>query len=125
MPQRLMGYRILVVEDEYYIGADLETVLKEEGAEVVGPARLPEEARSMLAEHVCHAAVLDIKLADEDGFSIADALIQMNVPFVFATGYGAASIPDRFKAVIRWEKPYNFERAVRDLMRILRTTREK
>ena len=123
MPERLKGYRILILEDEYFIGADLENALRSAGAEVIGPLALAEEARSLIARQIFHAAVLDIKLADEDGYSTADELARRKIPFVFATGYTADLIPDRFRTVSRWEKPYNIEQAVNDLVQLLRTAR--
>ena len=125
MPEELRGYRILIVEDEYWIGADLEDALRAEGAEVIGPVTLAETARSIVATQLCHAVVLDIKLIDEDGYLLADDLTQRQIPFVFATAYGADSIPDRFKAVTRWEKPYDPEKLVGALTQMLRTRRPK
>jgi DNA-binding NtrC family response regulator len=123
MPERLRGYRILLVEDEYYIGAELDSALTAAGAEVIGPVPFAETARSLVAKHVCDAAVLDIEPADEDGYTVADDLTERQIPFEFATGYGAASIPDRFRNVSRWEKPYDAEKVVGDLIRILRFAR--
>ena len=93
MPERLEGFRILILEDEYFIGADLENALRAAGADVIGPLARGEEARAHIAAHVFHAAVLDIKLADEDGYAAADELTRRQIPFVFATGYSAEFIP--------------------------------
>jgi DNA-binding response OmpR family regulator len=125
MPERLEGFRILVLEDEYFIGADLENALRAAGADVIGPLALGEEARALIAARVCHAAILDIKLADEDGYAAADELAQRQIPFVFATGYSAEFIPHRFRSVLRWEKPYNIDEAVNDLVRLLRAPRAR
>ena len=119
MPERLRGYRILILEDEYFIGADLENALRAAGADVLGPFARAEEARSLVAGHACHAAVLDIKLADKDGFTTADELARRQIPFVFATGYGAECIPHRFRSVLRLEKPYKNEDAVNSLIQLL------
>lgn len=125
MPEQLKGYRILIVEDEYFLGADLENALKAAGADVLGPLALAEEARSLIAGHALHAAVLDIKLLDEDGYATADELARRQIPFVFATGYAPEFIPDRFRTVLRWQKPYRMDEAVNDLVQLLRTRREK
>ena len=119
MPDRLKAHRILIVEDEYWIAVELEDVLRAEGAEVIGPVNEAEHARSILAGQTCHAVVLDIRLADHDGYSVADDLIQKQIPFVFSTGYDPWLIPQRFKGVPLWRKPYEFELVIRDLLRIL------
>ncbi len=125
MPEPLKGYRILIAEDEYFIGTDLESALRAAGADVVGPVALAEEARSLVAGHAFHAAVLDIKLLDDDGYATADELARRGIPFVFATGYPADFIPDRFRTVLRWQKPYKIGEVVRDLVQLLRTAREE
>jgi DNA-binding response OmpR family regulator len=125
MREQLKGYRILIVEDEYFIGADLEKALKAAGAEVFGPLALAEEARSLIARHVVDAAVLDLKLLDGDGCVAADELARRKIPFVFATGYSADFIPARFRSVSRWQKPYDVEEAVSNLVQLVRPTRVK
>ena len=37
--------------------------------------------------------------------TVADALVARGIPFVFATGYDAMRIPQRFKAISRCQKP--------------------
>src|SRR3712207_8776632 len=45
----------------------------------------------------------------ETVFAVADALRRRSVPFVFATGYDRASVPDAYLDVPRWEKPFRPE----------------
>ena len=49
---------------------------------------------------------------------MADELIAQGVPFVFATGYSDAVIPERFRRMMRWEKPYDVAEIVRDVRAI-------
>jgi DNA-binding response OmpR family regulator len=88
----LQGRRVLVVEDEALIGMLLEDELLEAGAEVVGPACSVKEALELIdqvtADGGLSAAVLDINLEGETVLPVADRLAALNVPFVFATGYG-------------------------------------
>jgi hypothetical protein len=45
----LLGARILVVEDEYYLAADLSGALSDAGAEVVGPIGSLQEAEATVS----------------------------------------------------------------------------
>ena len=104
----LSNRRVLVVEDEYFIADDMAKALRTLGAEVVGPAPTREKALDLVAsEPRIDAAVLDINLKGESVFPVAEMLEQRGVPFVFATGYDAASVPERYQGVPRWEKPFN------------------
>jgi hypothetical protein len=40
-------------------------------------------------------------------FPVAEALRARGVPFVFTTGYNEHIIPDRYKDVARYEKPFD------------------
>lgn len=111
----LRGRRILVVEDEYFIADDLAHAIETAGAEVVGPASTGEAAFSLLDGPPIDLAVLDINLAGEINFTIADELARRNIPFVFATGYDAATIPARHANRQRWQKPFEMAELVRAL----------
>ena len=52
-------------------------------------------------------ALLDVNLAGEEVFPVADALASRQVPFVFLTGYGRNVIPDRFRDRPLLGKPYS------------------
>ena len=105
MVGRLAGKRVLVVEDEYYIAADLRQMLDEEGAVVVGPAGCLQDGVA-LAVPPLDAALLDVNLHGESSFALADRLEADAVPYMFLTGYDAWAIPERFGAVPRLTKPF-------------------
>src|SRR5687767_11352289 len=98
----LANFHLLVVEDEYYIADDIAQALWRLGAEVIGPAADRDEAVSFLeAATRIDGAVLDINLHGQPIYPVADLLRARGVPIVFATGYGAAAIPERFEEVPR------------------------
>lgn len=91
------GYRVLLVEDEYFIARGLQETLAARGAEVVGPVPSVTEALDLIATTArLDGAVLDINLQGEMAYEVADALEARGVPFVFATGYDQAVIPKRY-----------------------------
>jgi DNA-binding NtrC family response regulator len=111
---------VLIVEDEYFIADDMAQALRELGAEVVGPVpNLTRAAAFIAANDRIDAAVLDINLAGESVFPIADMLADRGVPFVFATGYDQSALPPSYGRVLRWEKPFNPEDLARTLPRLL------
>lgn len=110
-------YRILVVEDDYFIAQDMRLGLKRAGAHVVGPVATVREALELLSQGPIDAAVLDINLeADGKAFPVAEALRALEIPFVFATGYSATEIPEAFAFVRRFGKPCNAERILQVLL---------
>ena len=106
----LDGRRILVVEDEYFLADDLARTLGRQGVEVVGPVGTLDAAVRLAEDETIDCAILDINLRGEMAFPVADRLDAAGIPFVFATGYSRAVIPDRFSAVPHLEKPLETER---------------
>src|SRR5215471_8783716 len=102
---QLAHKRVLVVEDDYLVAMDIARALERAGAEVIGPAPAVEAALVALEQTVPDGAILDVNLGGEMAFPVADALMALGVPFVFATGYDAQVIPLRFTHVKRCEKP--------------------
>ncbi len=103
----LLGCNVIVVEDEYYLADDIARALGALGARIMGPVAAAAEAFAILdAPEPVHLAVLDINLQDGKVFSLADALAERGVPFVFATGYDARQLPPRHAHVMLWEKPF-------------------
>lgn len=98
------GRRVLIVEDEYYIACDLADAFATAGAEVVGPVPSLARMAGVDAERL-DLAVLDINLGGEAVYPLADRLLDRQVPIVFATGYDASAIPERYSHIARFEKP--------------------
>lgn len=113
---RVNGCRFLVVEDEYFLAEDIAQGLKAAGVEVVGPVGEIDDALDLIEDtEQLDGAVLDLNLRGEMAFPVADALQERNVPFIFATGYDQAAIPERFSGVIRCEKPVKADKIVQVL----------
>lgn len=114
----LAGYRILVIEDEYFIARELEMLLQTKGAEVIGPFGNVDQAMEQVKCDGFEVAVLDINLQGAEGYPVADELKRQGVPFVFASAYNEDRIPLRFADVHLWQKPYNELALVEDIRRL-------
>jgi DNA-binding LytR/AlgR family response regulator len=121
----LFGCRVLVVEDEYFLADDLKTGLEFCGAKVVGPIADLGAAQDQVSRDNFDVAVIDINLHGKLTWSIADELMRGNVPFGFVTGYGAGSIPERFRYIVRWEKPYEMSKFIEDIRMLCAVSKTK
>lgn len=101
--------RVLIVDDEALIAMMLSDLLTEYGHETVGPAHTEDQALKLVASTRIDAAILDVTLGDHDCFAVAEALGKRGVPFAFATGHGAHSMPDAFRTHLTLSKPFDFE----------------
>jgi CheY-like chemotaxis protein len=101
-----MTPRVLIVEDESLLVMVLEDLLPDLGYQVAATANSVESALQVLDAQAIDLAILDINLAGEASFPIADALAARGVPFVFATGYGANIVPPQHAAVPLTQKPF-------------------
>lgn len=112
--------RILVAEDEYMLMDELCRGLAAAGARVIGPAASVDDVLLLLSSGAdLDGAILDINLGGQAIFPAADILQDRGVPFVFAAGYDAGSIPVRFAAIVRCEKPVRIEAITRALGRVM------
>jgi CheY-like chemotaxis protein len=106
----LSGRRILIIEDEHLVAEALSRALRLSGAVIVGPAATVEQALELTRATRCiDGALLDINLRGVPGYVVADALVARSVPFVFATGYGTSSIPERYRHIATLQKPFDPE----------------
>src|ERR1700757_4118740 len=101
----LTGRRILVVEDEYLLAAELAQFLEAHGAMVVGPFKSVSSAMEALAREAIDGAVLDVNLGGERVYPVANALIARSVPIVFATGYDELLMHRPYLGLPRCQKP--------------------
>lgn len=94
-----LATRVLIIEDEPIIAADLESLVEELGHTVTGNATTREEAVRMARETPPGLILCDIQLADHSsGIDAAnDILAGHDVPIIFITAY-----PER---LLTGEKP--------------------
>ena len=103
---RLAGKRVLVIEDESLVTMLLEDELAEIGCEVAALASRVHDAAHKAQSLSFDVAILDVNLNGEQTFSIAEILLGRGIPFVFATGYGSASVPAQLQAIPVLQKPF-------------------
>jgi CheY-like chemotaxis protein len=89
--------RILLVEDEALIALMLEDMVEGMGCAVTGVAPRVDLALSMAETGQFDVAILDVNVAGENIEPVAERLSARGIPFVFATGYGEAGVPLRFR----------------------------
>jgi len=116
----LEGRKIFVVEDESLVAMLLETMLEDMGCTVVGTAARVEDALEMIAGDARpDAALLDVNVAGQTVYPVAEALDRKGVPLVFSTGYGQGGLAEGWEGRPTVQKPYT-EAMIRDaLMRVL------
>lgn len=104
----LSGKRVLLVEDEALVAMLVEDMLADEGCVVAATASRLTEALSMAKDASLEFdfAILDVNLAGEPAFPVAEILAARGVPFVFATGYGAGGLPEAWKGRPTLQKPF-------------------
>jgi two-component system, response regulator PdtaR len=98
--------RVLVVEDEMLVALDLEAALRGLGYEVVGPYPRLDKAVAAARGEALDGAILDVNLNGQEVFPAADELAARGIPFLLATGYAAAVIPECYRDRPRLKKPF-------------------
>ncbi len=100
----------LIVEDNLIIAMSAEVILLELGARHVETAASVAQALQAIERAKPSFALLDINLGGENSMPVGKKLAELNVPFIFATGYGErAPIPDDLAYAPVIQKPYTLE----------------
>jgi CheY-like chemotaxis protein len=81
-------------------------MLDDLGCEVVLSAASVAEALEVVASGGFDVALLDVNLAGEKVFPVAEGLRRLGVPFAFASGYGAGGLGPDFADVPIIQKPF-------------------
>lgn len=111
--------RVLIVEDEMLVAMLIEDMLVELGFEVVGPAMRLQRALQIAREESFDVAVLDVNLANERSFPVADVLRKRGIPFLFASGYGSSGLNDDFSSAVTLQKPFEQHQLQQAISRVL------
>jgi light-regulated signal transduction histidine kinase (bacteriophytochrome)/CheY-like chemotaxis protein len=116
----LDGRRMLLVEDSLIIALDAEDILTRLGAAEVSTSASVESAYRVINDGKPDLAILDINLGDHTSFAVADRLLSLGVPFLFATGYGEqAQLPPAHRERLVVQKPYTFSNLARAIGELL------
>lgn len=100
---------VLVVEDEYLIRMLLEDMLADLGYGVAAAVGTIAEASALAAKGEFSAAILDVNLDGKEIYPVADILKERGLPFIFVTGYGERSLPERYRDRPALQKPFQAE----------------
>ncbi|BBP59732.1 response regulator [Pseudomonas sp. St316] len=101
------GIRVLVVEDEGAIAMLIEEMLEEFGCEVVDSVARLAGACEVAGSVQADLAILDVNLAGERVFPVAEILRGRHIPFLFSTGYGASGLPAEYAGYPVLHKPFS------------------
>lgn len=87
-----MIYKVLLVDDEYYIRQRLKTCIEweEEGFEIAAEAQSADDALSILKSETMDMSVVDISMPQKDGLTLIKELrdLKINVKIMILSGYG-------------------------------------
>jgi ActR/RegA family two-component response regulator len=112
--------RVLIVEDQYLLAADMADALTDAGFEVVGPAGTLDDAFILADSGHIDVAVVDCDLRGKAVTPLVHALSARGVPTVMVTGY-SESAPDvsAAKPTRYLQKPVGSDAVVRALDSLL------
>jgi two-component SAPR family response regulator len=109
----LAGKQLLIVEDEILVALPLLEHLEMLQAHVIGPIGSVSKALQVLEATRVDAAILDVNLAGQYVWPVAESLAAAGTPFLFLTGYiDAQSFPSTLRNIARVSKPSTPEQVV-------------
>jgi CheY-like chemotaxis protein len=100
---------VAVVEDETLVAILLEDMLMELGCQVLWTAHRVGKALDLVARSTPDAGVLDVNIAGDEVYPVAQALAERNIPFVFTTGYGTRGLTGAWRDRPIVQKPFQVE----------------
>jgi DNA-binding NtrC family response regulator len=102
----LGGRHILIVEDEMILALDLSDIVAAFGCTSVVAGRIGK-ALPLIATQTFDAGILDLNVAGEPVYPVADELGRCGIPYVIATGYGAEGVLPAYRSQPILAKPYS------------------
>lgn len=114
------GRDFLLVEDQLVIALEAEEMLRKLGARKISTVATETDALKLLSASRPDCAIVDVNLGSTTSLGVADELARLDVPFIFATGYGdSVMIPHRLRSVPVVRKPYTGETMAAGLARAI------
>ena len=115
----LNGLRVLVVEDDPLIGMLVEDILLDCGCVVSGPHITLAGGLDAARLEPVDLAVLDVNLAGQMSYPVAEVLAERRIPFLFTSGYGEGATPPDHPEWPICSKPFTFESLTKALRALL------
>jgi CheY-like chemotaxis protein len=112
---------VLLVEDEVMIRMMVADMLEELGYAIAGEAGDIDEAVRLVQATDFDIAILDVNLNGKVITPVAEAVQLRERPFIFATGYGAQGLPEKFRERPVIQKPFQMETLARTIETILKS----
>jgi len=110
--------RVLIAEDEFLVGVQLEEDLRSVGCAILGPFNTLERATQAARRERFDLAILDINLNGHLVYPLADELAARGVPFIFLSGYARRDLPERFRRAPQLTKPHDPVALSREIQRV-------
>ncbi len=101
----LNGHRILVVEDEFIIAFDLQSIIRNAHGDVAAHAARLTQAMKLAETPRLSLALLDFRLGSENSLPVASKLHALGIPFIFHTGCGISEVTEAWPNVPVIAKP--------------------
>jgi|GEM_PF-2358084 len=111
----LSGKRIIVVQDDLRLGAEIVDHLKGLCMTALGPAPTPFYADLIIGRRKIDAAILDVQLHGETVFDLADRMVALGIPIMFVTDYVRTKLPVRFQDTPFLSLPPDWDRLPTEL----------
>ena len=115
-----MQRSVLLVEDEVMIRMMVADMLGELGYRVAAEAGDIDDAVRLVQTTDFDIAILDVNVNGRVISPVAEAVTLRGLPFLFATGYGSAGLPEKFRDIPTLQKPFQMatlQRAIEDALR--------
>jgi CheY-like chemotaxis protein len=100
---------VLLVEDETMIRMLVADMLADLGYDIAAEAGDVEQAMKLARSAKFDLAILDVNVNGKLISPVADVVAARNLPFVFATGYGAEGLPEQYRQHTALQKPFRLE----------------
>lgn len=108
--------RILVVEDEPLLAMDIIDQIEDNNGIVLAHGTTLVAGLAALNGPRPDACILNIRLGRQTVYELADRLLEMGIPFIFASSEPRSEIPERFATVPLHAKPIDMIKAAAGLM---------
>ncbi|MBR1220096.1 response regulator [Bradyrhizobium sp. U87765 SZCCT0131] len=100
---------VFLVEDETMIRMLVSDMLSDLGYIVAAEAGDLDQAIRLAQSAKFDLAILDVNVNGKNISPVAEVVSLRNLPLVFATGYGAEGLPEKYRDYPALQKPFKIE----------------